>query len=444
MRTEQKQEWGMSSGTQSTVLGPQSLRRNGGVIMKGYFRRTLTVASVAVALVSMTTTPVAAQFNSGSTGADGAFNPSCAPTPCTVTVALPASGIFNFTTVNVPAGVTVMFSHNPANTPVTILASGDVTIAGTIDVSGQDGFQSAPGRGGPGGFDGGPGRTPTGSQGGTSGLGPGGGSGAIPNGASFGTRLGGPPTYGLPTLLPLIGGSGGGGSPILPGGGAGAGGGGGGGGAILIASSGNIAVTGTVRSNGGNTSTIGGGGSGACGSGGAIRLIANQIAGNGTIQAKGRDNVFLACAGLTGSGSGEGRIRFEASNLAFNLTGTISPAATFGLPGPVFTPADFPAVKITSVGGAATPLPPQGTFVEPPDITLSPVAPNPVTINLQANNVPVGTLIAVSVKTEGAGAPVTVNSTPLVGTLANSTATASVTLPNATSVISATATFVTP
>jgi len=66
-------------------------------------------------------------FSSGSTGADGTF----APTQNTA-LALPANGIFNFTTVNIPAGVTVTFQNNGTNTPVTILATGDVTIAGTI------------------------------------------------------------------------------------------------------------------------------------------------------------------------------------------------------------------------------------------------------------------------------------------------------------------------
>jgi len=51
-------------------------------------------------------------------------------------VQLPESGVFNFTTVNIPAGVTITFRRNSRNTPVTILASGNVTIAGTIDVSG--------------------------------------------------------------------------------------------------------------------------------------------------------------------------------------------------------------------------------------------------------------------------------------------------------------------
>ena len=94
------------------------------------------------------------------------------------------------------------------------------------------------------------------------------------------------------------------------------------------------------------------------------------------------------------------------------------------------------------MGGMAAPANPQGSFQAPPDITLSPLLPNPVTVNLEAANIPTGTLIVVTVTPEGA-ARTTVNSTPLSGTQASSAATASVTLPNRASVISAAATFAT-
>ena len=45
---------------------------------------------------------------------------------------MPDSGVFNFTTVNIPAGVTITFNRNATNKPLTILAIGDVVIAGTI------------------------------------------------------------------------------------------------------------------------------------------------------------------------------------------------------------------------------------------------------------------------------------------------------------------------
>ena len=79
-------------------------------------------------------------FSSGSTGADGAFAPAS-----NQTIQAPAGGVFNYTTINIPAGVTVTFTRNAQNTPVTILASGNVTIAGSIVVTGQAGSTSGAG-----------------------------------------------------------------------------------------------------------------------------------------------------------------------------------------------------------------------------------------------------------------------------------------------------------
>lgn len=90
-------------------------------------------------------------FVSGSTGADGAFNPTRSQT-----LQLPESGVFNFTTVNIPTNVTIRFGRNARNTPVTILATGNVTIAGLIDVSGAQGGIPSGGLGGPGASTAGP------------------------------------------------------------------------------------------------------------------------------------------------------------------------------------------------------------------------------------------------------------------------------------------------
>jgi len=209
----------------------------------------------------------AGAFDSGSTGANGAYSPTVGDT-----LDVPASGIFNYTTVNIPAGVVVKFRRNATNTPIVILASGNVTIAGTLDVrgtpspdvgasgGGAQGDDGTPGVGGPGGFDGGRGGQALAGQAqlvqlnAGAGLGPGGGGGGAawltasssivcdcrgctsPNlsnsrpGAGAGFSLGadtvgtacvlgsinypqspGGAIYGSTLLLPLIGGSGGGG-----------------------------------------------------------------------------------------------------------------------------------------------------------------------------------------------------------------------------------------
>lgn len=122
-------------------------------------------------------------YDSGSTGADGEFSPTV-----NTELQIPASGVFNFTTVNIPTGVTVTFKKNTTNTPVVMLASGNVTVAGAINLNatnsthvgasgdGSLGDDGLPGMGGPGGFDGGRGGAANKGDGGA-GLGPGGGGG---------------------------------------------------------------------------------------------------------------------------------------------------------------------------------------------------------------------------------------------------------------------------
>jgi hypothetical protein len=194
-------------------------------------------------------------FTSGSTGALGAFAPVS-----NTTVVLPPDGILNYTTVTIPSGVTVTFQPNSANTPVTLLAQGNITIGGQLYVNGANGLAATPagsavqlgGLGGPGGYRGG--------QGGQKGLANNSGApGQGPNAGTSGrfdavvTANG---TYGADTsfvsLIPLFGGSGGGGGTgdaTLWGTS-----GGGGGGALVLASSTQITVqtTGTVAANGGN------------------------------------------------------------------------------------------------------------------------------------------------------------------------------------------------
>ncbi|MEM7828080.1 MAG: hypothetical protein QW561_01925 [Candidatus Aenigmatarchaeota archaeon] len=376
--------------------------------------------SILIFLISLTSGVMAQSFDSGSTGADGPFNPTS-----NVELQLPPDGIFNFTTVNIPSGVTVTFKKNPANTPVYILATGDVVIAGTIKVDGgstTSTTSTAPGEGGPGGYSGGYGGA-TGLPGGK-GLGPGGGGGgpSVNNryggGGGFGTPGGtyainhgaGGPQYGNARLIPLIGGSGGGGSAgssTVPGSG-----GGGGGGAILIASSGTITVTGTIMANGGNGYISNGAGGG---SGGAIRLIANVISGNGIISATG-GNLSYSNKG------GSGIIRLEA--YTNNRTAGTDPPYTFGNPGPVFIP-NMPVLKITYVAGITVPDITLGSYSQP-DLLLPSTTTNPVTVTLSASNIPPGTEVVVSVIPQyGAASSVT---TTLTGTNASSSASANVNL----------------
>jgi hypothetical protein len=423
--------------------------------------RIATLLAVGVVLSTLGRAEVDAQtFSSGSTGADGAFSPTV-----NTTVTLPASGVLNYTTVNIPIGVTVKFTKNAANTPVTILATGNVTIAGTIDIRGNAGAPPANGTavgttggaGGPGGFDGGNGATGTVSTTGGSGRGPGGGTGSsgaagaggggfaaaggngtAPSGATAG--IGGS-VYSDATLLPLIGGSGGGGGGANLG--YTGGGGGGGGGAILIASSGTISLSGSILASGGPGTfyDILKGSSGG-GSGGAVRLIATTVTGSsGTINVAGGAAANPGSPSNIGGGGGAGRARIEGftNTLSATFTGAVSASVSSGAPTSV-TLSNAPTLQITSIAGVAAPASPSASFFAP-DVVLPGTTTNPVTVNISASNVPVGTTLTVTV-VGLMGASSSVTSTALSGSLAASTATASVTLPtNEPAIVSASATY---
>ncbi len=201
-----------------------------------------------------------------SDGSDGPFHPTG-----NVALDLPEDGIFNFTTINIPEGVTVKFNRNAANTQVYFAATGDVIINGVIDVSAtatdvllppvpENPKQTA----GPGGFDGGFGGTGTSPVGGNGG-GPGGGGGGYSAGGAGNAISGNQATkystsqgkgFAGPSVDypdPLVGGSGGGGGSAVNWFGWYNGGfGGGGGGAIQFSTRGHITISGSILANGAN------------------------------------------------------------------------------------------------------------------------------------------------------------------------------------------------
>lgn len=415
-----------------------------------------------------------AAYVSGSTGADGAFSPTASQS-----IPMPPDGIFNYTSVNIPTGVIITYIKNAANTPVTILVSGNATIAGTLDVSAtQPTNISDPGIGGPGGYNGGRGGQAggavanwvagyTGPNIGMAGVGPGAGAPgsvhlpsaiwgasypdiAAGGGGAYGTT---PPAagsycpmtpgvaYGNTTLMPLLGGSGGGGGaggPAAPGSG-----GGGGGGAILIAASGILNVSGSILANGGvpvSTGTVAARGAyGGGGSGGAVRLIATTFSGNGTISAVGgasagsgemwTNNTYGAygvCSqNYYSNGSlngGDGRIRIESEILT--RTTATSPIYVGGAPSLVFVPG-LPTLRIDTVGGVTVPVVPVGSN----DVVLPIGTTNPVTVTFVTSGVTVGSLIKLTV-VPVQGTAYSATSAATTGTTGSATTSVSVNLPS--------------
>ena len=293
-----------------------------------------------------------AQFNSGSTGADGALDLSTMTCPNNICeVQLPESGILNYTTVNVPQEKTLRFKFNSRNTPVIILAQGNVNISGRVSVD-ANGIVA-----GVGGFYGG-----TNCQ---NGFGPGGGV--------FNTTTSNGRWVGSISLVPIIGGSGG------AGGGNCSQQGGGGGGAIVIASSANISLTsGSVLTADGNTLlyyTPGG-------SGGAIRLVANSMNIAGGVDACGS---FVTNCGV---------IRFEAPQGAINFAGTATPTAIFATINSVIISTNPPTLTIASIGGYAVPSYSAGR-PDRVDLLLPTQLADPLNIVIQGSGVPSGTQVQI-------------------------------------------------
>ncbi len=405
-----------------------------------------------------------AQFQSGSNEEDGELLITANDT-----LVIQDDGVHNYTSITIQNGATLTLLPNTKNTPVIFLASGDVTIEGTLNLSGENGLSTdhpnagmagSEAQGTAGGYYGGRGgvaiinggtniATPGGGPGGglaslnpssfsSTGRAGTGGSHALPGGIPASNPVDPPPTYGDSRLLTLTGGSGGAGGNINvtnPTTREGAGG-GAGGGAICIASSGTITVDGTIDASGGSGTSSGGfdgggvRGSGG-GAGGAVRLMANTIAGNGSVLANG---------GVGGFGSnatgGAGYVRFESFNISGNLPNNSNPSPSSAAPTIVSFPPDLiPTISVASIAGVPVPVD-AGGRITMPDLIIPDTESNPVQIVLQTENVPDGAIITCRITQEN-GETLVVDSTPV----ASDSATASVDLDSGIGGIYTTADF---
>lgn len=380
----------------------------------------------------------AAQVNSGSNGSDGAFNPTQS---VEIDMTDHPDGIYQYTSVKIPTGVTVTFKPNAANTPVVWLVQTTVEIKGAIKLNGFNSKGADGGLGGPGGFDGGGGGG--GGEISGNGQGPGGGIGGDSNNnlggngsfSTVGSRLNGysgacltqpkqalsGEKYGSQFLVPLIGGSGGGGcySPST--------GGGGGGGAILIASNEKITISGMIDAlGGGRFSTLskryGGGGTG-----GSIRLFSQKIEGNGEINTHGGLSAWNCGTSYDyPSHASHGVIRMDAFVNSF--VGNVTGLTSRGYQPIIIPPANISvSLTIETVGGVTVAQVPSGNLTFP-DVIVPAAHPNPVSIVVGCTNIPLGTEIIVDV-TPANGSAIRAVGLNSIGTKASSTATVQVQMP---------------
>lgn len=388
----------------------------------------LQIAIVAASFFGLSA-PALGQFDSGSDGSDGALNCAtlagdplfdCAAlctvaSPCEFEIDLtqaldgqwdmsipPASEgrgvydpdvwavVFKYTTIDIPANVTVTFINHEKGAPVVWLAQWDVNVNGTIDVNGGGGKPAFPPSrfsiAGPGGFEGG--QAGISAHAPSGGFGPGGaGSPAsFGSGGGYATDGQGPEpgkAYGNEWAVPLIGGSGGG--PDV-----GSGGGGGGGGGVLIASTTqiNLPTIGSITANGGRGRDGPFAADGGGGSGGTVRLIANILEIDGTITATGGQG-----PGTSGPNDGsDGRVRLETNTKRFS---TISnPAWVESAPGEVF-PSNAPTLTVVQIDGQTVPTDPLAGILTT-DLTID----NEGTVNvlIEATGLPVNTTTCIEVR----------------------------------------------
>jgi len=328
------------------------------------------------------------------------------------------------------------------------LATGNVIISGTLVLDGGNGngpttvlSSLAPAAPGPGGYAGGVGGVI--ATGNTTlpppqpGNGPGGG--AIPTAPGNANGANGV-FSGNQFLTPLIGGSGGSGGSYGATDGTIGGGGSAGGGALMIVSNTSITYGGVIRANGGVPGGVGTGYAGGAGSGGAIELVAPVISdaasGDSTCTPSGTHHGNLwAGANKNAINGNPGTIRLEANSLSVETrcvgTGGGDPAGPANVSTSsnlVFTVVPSSQIWVVSVGGYAIG---QGAFAYPlafPDQVVS--FSGPVTVNVQATGIPVGTAPVILVTSINTGNTQTFSCSPLSGTVLSSTCSASVTFPS--------------
>jgi hypothetical protein len=385
-----------------------------------------------------------AQWDSGSDGTDGAFNPAASlevdlgmaaslcdcdgdtqvDDECGWDCPSPVAGlgvydrerwavVFKYSTIDVPAGVIVTFKNHPSGAPVVWLSQGNVTINGIVNLDGQTALATDAAQtrreGGPGGWAGGqpghsgmallrstghgPGATNyEGVVGSCADAGAPASHVALAGGVLVNSALSKIYDNQLPYASPLHGGSGGGTSSNIA-----SEGGGGGGGAILIACGEDDLPgmevlslgTGTVvRALGGSGATggeFGGGG----GSGGTIRLRAEQLsvaAGSALDVRSG-----LRTSGCDNNRDANGRVRIEF-DVATNGLPTFTGETALYVPqfvnvaSPLFPPIE-PMLRIVSIDGVAAPDDPLAGILTT-DLAIDDLSA--VVVAIEAENLPAG------------------------------------------------------
>ena len=108
-----------------------------------------TEVPMILMLSSLSAALAAPDFDAGS---DGSYGPLLVTAGNTLQVTLPPDGVIRATDITVETGGVLRFQTNTNNTPVYLLAQGDIRIDGTLDIAGRPATADVGGFAGPGGW----------------------------------------------------------------------------------------------------------------------------------------------------------------------------------------------------------------------------------------------------------------------------------------------------
>jgi hypothetical protein len=178
-------------------------------------------------------------------------------------------------------------------------------------------------------------------------------------------------------------------------------------------------------------------GGGGAGSGGAVRLVATSLIGNGSISVGGgvtSDSSFWGGPYVL-NGAGSGRVRIDVLQSSFS--GSVGGVFTQGFQPIILSAGQASQLTVASVGGVPVSASPTGVLTTP-DAVLSSQQDNPIPVVVNCANLPLNTLITVSVKPAN-GASVSATGYNNAGTQASSTATIPIIIPRGGGLIYASA-----
>ena len=156
------------------------------------------------------------------------------------------------------------------------------------------------------------------------------------------------------------------------------------------------------------------------GSGGGIRLVANNVTGDGVLDCRGG---FWARSGFDddayGEGGSLGRIRVETLDFSPNITMYPETVAVLpGVPVLLFPPANAPSVAIVSIDGIAVSDDPTASLKATSDVAIQ--NNGPVKIVLETKNFPLEGVVQLRVGRKF-GEAFWVTATLLEGTITSAT-----------------------